>query len=30
MNPDEDELIGDGDILVVVGSHEQIARTFER
>ena len=30
VNPDEDELIGDGDILVVVGSHEQIARTFER
>ncbi len=30
MNPDDDEIIGDGDILVVVGSHEQIARTFER
>ena len=30
VNPDEDEIIGDGDILVVVGSHEQIARTFER
>ena len=30
VNPDEDELIGDGDILVVVGSHEQIARTFGR
>ena len=30
VNPDEDELIGDGDILVVVGSHDQIARTFER
>ncbi len=30
MNPDADETIGDGDILIVVGSHEQIARTFER
>ena len=30
MNPDDDEIIGDGDILIVVGSHEQIARTFER
>ncbi len=30
LNPDGDEIIGDGDILVVVGSHEQIARAFER
>ena len=30
MKPDEDEIIGDGDILVVVGSHEQVARTFEQ
>ena len=30
MNPDDNEVIGDGDILIVVGSHEQIARTFER
>lgn len=30
MNPDDDEIIGDGDILIVVGSHDQIARTFER
>ena len=29
MNPDEDETIGDGDILVVVGSHQQIAETFK-
>ena len=30
MNPGDDEIIGDGDILVVVGAHEQVARTFER
>ena len=30
INPSEDEIIGEGDILVVVGSHEQVARTFER
>lgn len=30
VNPDEDETIRGGDILVVVGSHEQIARTFQR
>ncbi len=30
INPDESEIIGDGDILVVAGSHEQIASTFER
>lgn len=30
INPSDDEVIGDGDILVVVGSHEQVARTFER
>lgn len=30
VNPSDEEVIGDGDILVVVGSHEQIARTFER
>ena len=30
VNPSDEEVIGDGDILVVVGSHEQVARTFER
>ncbi len=30
MNPDDDEIVGDGDIMVVVGTHEQVARTFER
>ena len=30
INPDDEEMIGDGDILVVAGSHDQIARTFER
>ena len=29
VNPDESEIIGDGDILIVVGSHEQIALTFK-
>ena len=30
INPAADEVIGDGDILIVVGSHEEVARTFER
>lgn len=30
INPSADEIIGDGDILIVVGSHEEVARTFER
>ena len=30
VNPSDDEIIGDGDILVVVGSHENVARVFQR
>ena len=30
VNPSENEIIGEGDILVVLGSHEQVARAFER
>ncbi len=30
VNPGDDEVIGDGDILVVVGGHGQIAQAFER
>jgi trk system potassium uptake protein TrkA len=30
VNPSDDEIIGDGDILVVVGSHEQVSRAFQR
>ena len=30
INPGADEVIGDGDILIVVGSHDGVARTFER
>ena len=30
INPSGDEVIGDGDNLVVVGDHQQVARIFER
>ena len=30
VNPTDDEVIGDGDILVVVGGHGQIAQAFQR
>ena len=30
INPGADEVIGDGDILIVVGGHKEVARTFER
>jgi len=30
VNPADDEVIGDGDILVVVGGHGQIAQAFQR
>ena len=30
VNPSDNEIIGEGDILVVLGSHEQVARAFER
>lgn len=30
VNPSDDEVIGDGDILVVVGGHGQVAQAFER
>ena len=30
VNPSDDEVIGDGDILVVVGGHGQIAQAFQR
>ena len=30
INPAPDEVIGDGDILIVVGSHEAVSRTFAR
>lgn len=30
VNPSDNEIIGEGDILVVLGSHDQVARAFER
>ncbi len=30
LNPPDDEIIGDGDVLVIVGSHEAVERTFTR